>query len=155
LEKKIVRFNDKIKLDPDYKNIKWKSIAKSIIAGICVAGTIAVAIALPLFIPFEVALVTVTAVAFGATLPSLIQLFKGIAGTKLQDDVQTLLKKLNQANDDVNGLKNQLSEMIEHQESIKLCLDDEDATSLLRFYEDVVKDIKEIKQICTKSVALF
>jgi hypothetical protein len=173
LEKKITAFNDEIKLDPDYKNKGWKSVAKSIIAGVFVVGSIVAAVCLPFLIPLEMAFITgpaiclpfliplpitfITgaAIAFGATIPGLIQFFKGLAATKLQDDIQLLIKKLNQANADISGLKKRMSELIEHQGSIKLRLNDEDATSLLNFYQTVAEDIKEIKEICTKSVALF
>lgn len=155
LQKKITSFNDKVKVDPDYKNQAWKSVVKSIIAGILVVGSIAIVAALPLFIPLELGIITAMGIGLGTTLPGLVQFCIGLVGTKLQDDVQSLIEKLNQANVNLSDLKKRMSEMIEHQGSIKLRLNNEDTKSLLKFYRLIEQDIKEIKEICTKSAALF
>jgi hypothetical protein len=132
----------------------WKGVGKILVGCSVFIGSIVTIAILPWALPLEAAILGGGILAGTATFHSFMFLFRGIIGLDLKKDVEKLLQKLENANNNINALNRTISDVAEGYNGIVCRLNAQDATKLSNTYDAMNALLEEIRKICLKCVCL-
>ncbi|CAF4134191.1 unnamed protein product [Rotaria sordida] len=154
LENKILTFNQQIATDEYYS-------PSDIMPFLCAASSIALAtifwigfLFMPVVLEVEMALETFGSVVTKAAIPSIILLSEGLTKIIAENDFRQCKKKIIEASEYVFQMKMELSNVIQMDDCLEIPMDIQDIYDLKPIYENLMENIQDIRDICSKPFSL-
>ncbi|CAF1161097.1 unnamed protein product [Rotaria sordida] len=124
---------------------------------LCAASSIALAtifwigfLFMPVVLEVEMALETFGSVVTKAAIPSIILLSEGLTKIIAENDFRQCKKKIIEASEYVFQMKMELSNVIQMDDCLEIPMDIQDIYDLKPIYENLMENIQDIRDICSK-----
>ncbi|CAF1491603.1 unnamed protein product [Rotaria sp. Silwood1] len=154
LEDKILSFNNRISTDEYYET-------SNIMPFLCTGSGTARAIVsligflfMPVVLEVEMASETTGALITNNAVPSMILLSEGLTNITAENDFKQCKKKIIEASKYVLQMKTELSNIIALYDQLEIQLDVQDIYDLQPIYENLLQNMRDIHDICSKHLSI-